>query len=64
MKPDAKSAKILAHTFFQQLKGGGYNSNQIIGVASELIDLVTLELRAAEKADPHQEPEQELRRIA
>jgi len=42
---DAKGAKILARTFFQQLRAAGYTPNQIIGVASELIDLVTADLK-------------------
>jgi hypothetical protein len=42
---DAKGTKILARTFFQQLRAAGYTPNQIIGVATELIDLVTTDLR-------------------
>jgi len=42
---DAKGTKILARTFFQQLKAAGYTPNQIIGVATELIDLVTVEVK-------------------
>ncbi|HZN92903.1 MAG TPA: hypothetical protein VFB81_09355 [Myxococcales bacterium] len=45
MSTDAKGTKILARTFFQQLRQGGYTPNQIIAVATELIDLVTTELR-------------------
>ena len=47
---DAKGTKILARTFFQQLRASGYTPHQIIGVATELIDLVTTELRGAEAA--------------
>jgi hypothetical protein len=49
---DAKSTKILARTFFNQLRGSGYSPNQVIGVASELIELVTEDLRQAEKPMP------------
>jgi pyruvate-formate lyase-activating enzyme len=42
---DAKGTKILARTFFQQLRSAGYTPKQIIGVATELIDLVTLDLK-------------------
>jgi hypothetical protein len=42
---DAKGTKILARTFFQQLRAAGYTPNQIIGVATELIDLVTVDLK-------------------
>lgn len=45
MSTDAKGTKILARTFFQQLRAAGYTPNQIIGVATELIDLVTTDLR-------------------
>jgi len=49
---DAKSTKILARTFFNQLRGSGYTPNQLIGVASELIELVTEDLRQADKPVP------------
>ncbi|HEY8206687.1 MAG TPA: hypothetical protein VIG99_04340 [Myxococcaceae bacterium] len=42
---DAKGTKILASTFFQQLRAAGYTPKQIIGVATELIDLVTVDLK-------------------
>jgi hypothetical protein len=45
MSTDKKGAKILARTFFNQLRAGGYTPSQIIAIASELIDLVTCELR-------------------
>lgn len=49
MSTDKRGAKILARTFFNQLRASGYNSNQIIGIATELIDLVTCELREGDK---------------
>jgi hypothetical protein len=49
MSTDKRATKILARTFFNQLRASGYTSNQIIGVATELIDLVTCELRDADK---------------
>ncbi|HXX31878.1 MAG TPA: hypothetical protein VEJ89_14345 [Myxococcaceae bacterium] len=45
MSTDAKATKILARTFFNQLRASGYTSTQVIGVATELIDLVTSDLR-------------------
>jgi hypothetical protein len=51
MSIDKKGSKILARTFFNQLRAGGYNSNQIIGIATELIDLVTCDLKS-DKAVP------------
>ena len=46
MSTDKKGTKILARTFFAQLRAGGYTQNQIIDIASELIDLVTVDLKA------------------
>jgi hypothetical protein len=56
---DAKATKILARTFFNQLRGSGYTPNQVIGVASELIELVTENLKQADKpvvAEPAEAP--------
>lgn len=50
MSSDQKGTKILARTFFNQLIGTGYTPTQIIGVASELIELVTCNLKAVDKA--------------
>ena len=51
MSTDAKGTKILARTFFNQLRGNGYTATQIIAVATELIDLVTCDLRDGVKAN-------------
>ena len=45
MNQDKKGTKILARTFFTQLRQGGYTSNQILDIATELIDLVTTDLK-------------------
>ncbi len=50
MSTDHKSAKILARTFFNQLRASGYTPHQVIGIATELIDLVTSDLKDADKA--------------
>jgi hypothetical protein len=42
---DAKASKILARTFFNQLRASGYTPTQVIGVATELIDLVTSDIK-------------------
>jgi len=47
---DAKAAKILARTFFNQLRSSGYTPTQVIAVATELIDLVATDIREADKA--------------
>ncbi len=50
MSTDQKGTKILARTFFNQLRSGGYTANQIIGIATELIDLVASDLRESDKS--------------
>ena len=52
---DQKGTKILARTFFNQLRAGGYTPNQIISIATELIDLVASEIREADKSLPIEE---------
>jgi hypothetical protein len=52
MSTDQKGTKILARTFFNQLRAGGYTPNQIIGIATELIDLVASEIRESDKSVP------------
>ncbi|MGA9526014.1 MAG: hypothetical protein WBV82_31435 [Myxococcaceae bacterium] len=49
MSTNKQGTKILARTFFNQLRTSGYNSNQVIGIATELLDLVTSEIREADK---------------
>ncbi len=54
---DPKGTKILAKSLFKELRGNGYNANQILGLTTELIDLVTQDLREAtaasgERAEP------------
>jgi hypothetical protein len=50
MSTDKKGTKILARTFFTQLRAGSYTPNQILDIATELIDLVTNDLKEAPKA--------------
>lgn len=49
MSTDKKGTKILARTFFTQLRAGGYTPNQILDIATELIDLVTNDLKEMPK---------------
>jgi hypothetical protein len=51
MSTDKRGAKILARTFFNQLRAGGYTPSQIIAISTELIDLVTVELREGDDAE-------------
>jgi hypothetical protein len=45
LSTDQKGPRILARTFFTQLRSSGYTPHQIIGIATELLDLVTEELK-------------------
>jgi hypothetical protein len=49
LSTDQKGPRILARTFFTQLRSSGYTPHQIIGIATELLDLVTEELKQGEK---------------
>jgi hypothetical protein len=44
---DNKATQILAKSLFKELRGNGYSPNQILGLTTELIDLVTQDLRDA-----------------
>jgi hypothetical protein len=61
MSSDQKGTKILARTFFNQLRSSGYTPNQVIGIATELIDLVATDLREGERAAPTEALEADLR---
>jgi hypothetical protein len=43
---DAKGTRILAKSLFKELRTSGYTGNQILSLSTELIDLVTQDLRA------------------
>lgn len=58
MSTDKKGTKILARTFFNQLRAGGYTPNQILDISTELIDLVTSNLRDPKPALETARPEQ------
>jgi hypothetical protein len=42
---DNKGTKILAKSLFKELRGNGYSPNQILSLSTELIELVTQDLR-------------------
>ena len=42
---DNKATKILAKSLFKELRGNGYTANQVLGLTTELIDLVTQDLK-------------------
>ncbi len=50
MSTDKKGTRILARTFFNQLRASGYTPHQVIGIATELLDLVTEDLKEGDKA--------------
>ncbi|MGA8893505.1 MAG: hypothetical protein WB493_18235 [Anaeromyxobacteraceae bacterium] len=52
---DAKGTKILAKSLFKELRTSGYTANQILGLSTELIELVTQDLRAQGEARPEAE---------
>lgn len=57
LSTDQKGSRILARTFFNQLRESGYTPHQIIGVASELLELVTENLKEGQKANTLAAPE-------
>jgi hypothetical protein len=57
MQQDKKGTKILARTFFTQLRTGGYTPNQILDIATELIDLVTTDMKEMKVVEEAQKPE-------
>ncbi len=62
---DNKATKILAKSLFKELRGNGYSANQILGLTTELIDLVTQDLRdASAAAATHADAGEELRATA
>lgn len=50
MSTDKQAPRILARTFFTQLRASGYTPTQIIGIATELLDLVTEDIKGADKS--------------
>ncbi len=44
-RPDGKAVSILARSLFRQMREQGYSTEQIIGLSSELIELVRDDLQ-------------------
>jgi len=42
---DPRAARILARSFYSQLRAGGYSPRQLVGLASELIALIADDIR-------------------
>ena len=43
-QPDLRGLKILAKSIYKELRGQGYDAKQVVGLATELISLVTSEI--------------------
>ena len=61
---DNKGTKILAKSLFKELRGNGYTANQVLGLTTELIDLVTQDLRDANAAAQPSAAQEEARATA
>jgi hypothetical protein len=48
---DVKGTRILAKSLFKELRGNGYSPNQILSLSTELIDLVTQNLKTEQLSD-------------
>jgi hypothetical protein len=48
---DVKGTKILAKSLFKELRGNGYSPNQILSLSTELIDLITQDLKGEAPTD-------------
>ncbi len=57
MNTDKQGTRIQAQNFFNQMRASGYTSRQIIGMATELLDLVTEDIRGVEKSVAQVTPE-------
>lgn len=43
---DAKSARMLARAFYQELRNGGFTPQQVLAASGEILEMVTADLRA------------------
>jgi len=48
---DVKGTQILARSLFKELRGNGYTPNQILALSTELIDLVTQDLKGQQAGE-------------
>ncbi|WP_248356033.1 hypothetical protein [Anaeromyxobacter oryzae] len=53
---DVKGTKILAKSLFKELRGNGYSTNQILSLSTELIDLVTQDLKGDHEGEVQDAP--------
>jgi len=45
MSAHKQNTRLLAQTFFNQLRESGYTPMQVVGMATELLDLVTEDIK-------------------
>ncbi|WP_434380876.1 hypothetical protein [Melittangium boletus] len=45
MSTNKQNTRLLAQTFFNQLRESGYTPMQVVGMATELLDLVTEDIK-------------------
>ncbi len=50
LSTDKQATRMLAQNFFNQMRASGYTSRQMIGMATELLDLVTEDIKGVDKA--------------
>jgi len=46
----SSAARILARSFYRELRSHGYTPSELVAVSTELIELVTLDLRSDREA--------------
>ena len=47
---DGEAIRILARSFYKELRSHGYTPHHLLAVSTELIELITLDLRKADAA--------------
>jgi hypothetical protein len=57
LNTNKQATRLLAQTFFNQLRASGYTPMQIIGMATELLDLVSDDLKGVGKSVSQATPE-------
>ncbi|MGZ3460916.1 MAG: hypothetical protein ACXU86_20705, partial [Archangium sp.] len=57
LSTDKQGPRLLARTFFNQLRASGYTPMQIIGVATELLDVVSEGIKGEDKNVAQATPE-------
>jgi len=48
---DAVAVRILARSFYKELRSSGYTPKHLLALSTELIELITLDLRKSDAAD-------------